>query len=94
MPAPDDGAILEDKDSVRAVPETRHHAIHVFFDDMRPFHALPAGADRHETTHLCGPDLYEVAYDFTGWPRWRAVWRVGGPRKDYTMTSDYEPEQC
>ena len=43
-------------------------------------------------THDCAPDVYRVAYDFADWPRWRAVWRVTGPRKDYVMTSDYAPE--
>ena len=63
--------------------------LEVLFDDLRPFHSIPAGAGRHEATHLCGPDRYDVAYDFTQWPRWRSVWQVQGPKKDYKMTSDY-----
>ena len=39
------------------------------------------------TVHLCAPDRYEVAYDFTAWPHWSATWTVEGPRKDYVMTS-------
>ncbi|AZQ69688.1 trigger factor [Silicimonas algicola] len=65
--------------------------LEVLFDDLRPFHCISAGAERHEATHLCGPDRYDVAYDFTQWPRWRSVWRVLGPQKDYIMTSDYAP---
>lgn len=65
--------------------------IAVYFDDGRPFHSFVPGP-RAEATHDCAPDRYEVAYDFTGWPRWEAVWTVRGPRKDYVMTSRYSPE--
>lgn len=63
----------------------------VQFADMRPFHSVPLGAERAETVHLCAPDRYHVAYDFTGWPAWRTVWTVEGPRKDYVMTTDLTP---
>ena len=78
--------------SRRYVWQESGETIEVLFDDMRPFHAIPLGTMRHDTTHLCDPDRYDVAYDFTGWPRWRSVWRVRGPLKDYTMTSDYRPK--
>jgi hypothetical protein len=65
--------------------------LEVSFADNRPFHTVPLGVARPETVHLCDPDRYAVAYDFTGWPEWRSVWRVEGPRKDYVMTSDYSP---
>ena len=63
--------------------------IEVLFDDMRPFHTIPTGAARPETTHLCPPDRYHVAYDFTGFPDWVAVWDVEGPKKAYRMESRY-----
>lgn len=59
----------------------------VHFADMRPFHSIPLGAARPETVHLCPPDRYQVAYDFSAWPVWSSVWTVEGPRKDYVMTS-------
>jgi hypothetical protein len=65
--------------------------LEVLFEDNRPFHTVPLGVGRPETIYLCDPDRYAVAYDFTGWPAWRSVWRVEGPRKDYVMTSDYAP---
>jgi hypothetical protein len=65
--------------------------LEVFFEDNRPFHTVPLGVGRPETTYLCPPDRYAVAYDFAAFPDWRAVWRVEGPRKDYVMTSDYRP---
>jgi hypothetical protein len=65
--------------------------LEVLFEDNRPFHTVPLGVARPATTYLCDPDRYAVSYDFTGWPHWRSVWRVEGPRKDYVMTSDYQP---
>ncbi|MEM7719536.1 MAG: DUF6314 family protein, partial [Pseudomonadota bacterium] len=64
----------------------------VFFDDMRPFHAIPLGEVRPETVHLCPPDRYHVAYDFSSWPEWRTVWSVEGPRKTYRMSSHFAPD--
>ena len=64
----------------------------VFFDDMRPFHTVLLGVARHKTAHLCAPDRYEVSYDFSAWPKWSTCWQVEGPRKDYVMTSRYEPQ--
>ena len=61
--------------------------IAVFFDDGRPFHRFsPAAPAAH---HWCDPDDYRVSYDFAAWPAWSAEWRVKGPRKDYTMRSEY-----
>lgn len=60
--------------------------IEVMFDDERPFHRITSdGVDVHD----CPPDLYRVAYDFEGWPKWSARWAVSGPRKDYAMTTMY-----
>lgn len=65
--------------------------IEVSFADMRPFHSIPLGEACPETVHLCPPDRYHVAYDFTGWPAWRTVWTVEGPRKDYVMATRFAP---
>lgn len=57
--------------------------------DGRPFHAFdPADP---VARHWCDPDDYRVRYDFGNWPVWHAEWVVTGPRKDYTMRSDYRP---
>ncbi|MEO9826480.1 MAG: DUF6314 family protein [Paracoccaceae bacterium] len=64
----------------------------VFFDDMRAFHSVALNVATHSAVHLCDPDRYEVAYDFTDWLNWSACWRVTGPRKDYVMTSHYTPK--
>lgn len=63
--------------------------IAVQFDDGRAFHAFDATQTRARASHYCDPDDYDVTYDFTQWPEWRAAWRVEGPRKDYRMVSIY-----
>ena len=63
--------------------------VEVDFDDGSPFHGFDLGAGRVEASHYCDPDQYDVAYDFSAWPEWRAEWRVEGPRKDYRMVSIY-----
>lgn len=62
----------------------------VRFDDGRPFHQFRPDGKAEGTAHLCGEDLYKVAYDFTGWPVWTSVWQVQGPRKDYCSRTRYE----
>ncbi len=61
--------------------------IAVFFYDGRAFHWF--SAEETEASHDCPPDLYQVRYDFSTWPAWRAIWQVTGPRKDYVMESRY-----
>ena len=61
----------------------------VLFEDLRPFHEFALGISTPEAHHDCPPDSYDVRYDFADWPRWSAVWRVAGPRKDYVMRSHY-----
>ncbi|PFG62832.1 hypothetical protein AXZ77_1419 [Thioclava sp. ES.031] len=61
--------------------------IAVAFEDGRPFHSFDPLSPA--ASHWCDPDDYRVSYDFDAWPRWRAIWRVQGPRKDYEMISDY-----
>ncbi|MBV7410141.1 DUF6314 family protein [Maritimibacter sp. DP1N21-5] len=62
--------------------------IDVLFEDERPFHSIVEGQGP-TAWHWCDPDAYEVVYDFSHWPDWRATWIVRGPRKDYTMVSDH-----
>ena len=73
----------------RYIWEAAGPLLNVYFADLRPFHTVALNARTHKAVHLCPPDRYEVAYDFADWPRWRAVWQVEGPRKDYRMTSKY-----
>lgn len=56
--------------------------------DGTAFHRFSLGCVA-EARHTCVPDFYRVTYDFSGWPRWRATWRVIGPRKGYVSVTDY-----
>ncbi len=76
----------------RYVWEKDGNRLECAFDDNRPFHTVPLGVDRPETTYLCPPDRYRVSYDFSEMPCWRSVWNVEGPKKEYVMTTDYSPE--
>ncbi|MDF1854756.1 DUF6314 family protein [Pseudooceanicola sp.] len=57
----------------------------VRFSDGRDFHHFDATGAKASAHHICPPDDYRVAYDFSAWPDWRAVWMVSGPQKSYTM---------
>lgn len=59
------------------------------FADGRPFHTVPLGVERPETTFLCPPDRYHVTYDFSRLPDWTSLWKVEGPRKGYLMETRY-----
>lgn len=59
----------------------------VAFGDGRPFHRLQPEGHTATAWHDCPPDLYRVRYDFETPHRWRQVWVVTGPRKDYTSES-------
>ncbi len=65
--------------------------IAVTFSDGTAFHVFQPHGQAAGTEHVCGPDLYRVAYDFRHWPRWQATWTVTGPRKEFTSVSDYAP---
>ncbi|MCY4335071.1 MAG: DUF6314 family protein [Litoreibacter sp.] len=77
----------------RYIWEQDEGRIFVRFEDGRDFHEIRGDRLLPDAEHFCDPDLYHVSYDFTRWsakrPKWRAMWRVKGPRKDYRMISDY-----
>lgn len=66
--------------------------IEVLFEDGRPFHVFDPGRTSSEVRHDCGADLYRGRYDFAGWPEWRLIWRVTGPRKDWISETLAVPE--
>lgn len=65
--------------------------IEVLFDDGRPFHRFDPSLGGAGERHYCDPDIYDVVYDFGYWPNWTSTWSVTGPRKSYTLRSDYAP---
>ena len=62
--------------------------IEVLYEDGAPFHRIGPGRVV-QAWHACVHDDYEVSYNFTHWPDWRMIWRVRGPRKDYTSITDF-----
>lgn len=64
-------------------------SVDVCFADDTPFHSFVPSGQAPGTDHPCGKDFYTVQYDFRRMPEWEAVWRVHGPRKDYTSVSRY-----
>jgi len=79
------GAVLQAER--RALWRAEGPRVAVFFADGRPFHTFDPAAPRPEARHVCGADVYVVAYDCAFWPHWETVWRVHGPRKDYRMVT-------
>jgi hypothetical protein len=65
--------------------------VQVAFADGRPFHSFDARSNVPEARHRCGDDIYDVRYDFSGWPMWSAAWTVSGPRKSYLSLTRYLP---
>lgn len=65
--------------------------IEVLYEDGTLFHRIAGNTRVVQAWHACGQDDYEVSYNFTHWPDWRMIWRVRGPRKDYTSISDFSP---
>ena len=63
--------------------------VRILFADGTHFHDFDPHQSRPQATHYCDPDEYDVTYDFSRWPEWRAEWRVEGPRKDYRLVSIY-----
>ncbi len=82
-----DGPVLE------ATRRYRWHfvgdRVEMTFDDGAAFHSFTPHGYVDGTKHPCGDDTYNVRYDFIPWPRWRAVWVVTGPRKDYTSVTEF-----
>ena len=61
----------------------------VCFENGTEFHRFELIKRSHGSTHFCGDDVYNVAYDFERWPNWSATWNVLGPRKNYKSVSRY-----
>ncbi|WST05136.1 DUF6314 family protein [Streptomyces sp. NBC_01171] len=64
----------------------------VRFADGRPFHDLDLRSGRHIAGHPCAADFYRGEFTVTDADHWRSVWRVGGPKKDLVLTTDYVRE--
>ena len=59
----------------------------VRFSDGRNFHHIPLSGGT--ALHWCDPDQYNGNYFFSKWPKWSTQWGVLGPRKCYSIVTQY-----
>ena len=59
----------------------------VRYADGRDFFGFRPAVRGSEIVHVCDAGTTRVIHDFTGWPRWQAIWPVTGPRKDDRLRS-------
>lgn len=48
-----------------------------------------SGQWRAALTHSCGDDIYQGDASIVDKDAWRLIWRVFGPRKDYTLDTEF-----
>lgn len=75
--------------TLRFLPGATPSRADVRFADGRPFHDLDLTSGQHIADHPCAADLYRGEFSVYDANHWRTVWRVGGPAKDLTLTTDY-----
>ncbi|MFE7935419.1 DUF6314 family protein [Streptomyces sp. NPDC057456] len=75
--------------TLRFLPGPTPGTADVRFADDRPFHDLDLRAGRHIADHPCSADLYRGEFTVRDADHWRTVWRVAGPAKDLSLTTDY-----
>ena len=63
--------------------------ITVNFPDGRLFYTLKNLEENQTIDHLCGNDHYQGAYTYQTQTQFTLIWHVKGPKKDYTMTTEY-----
>ncbi|MFJ9021299.1 DUF6314 family protein [Streptomyces sp. NPDC102259] len=75
--------------TLRFLPGSTPGTADVRFADDRPFHDLDLRTGRHIADHPCSADLYRGEFTVRDADHWRTVWRVAGPAKDLSLTTDY-----
>lgn len=65
------------------------HQVEIDFADGRFFCGFDLSLDPAHTTHDCPPDFYRGTLRVDAIDRWRLIWRVKGPRKDYMSVAEY-----
>ncbi len=56
----------------------------IYFNDGRFFYTLDLTTSHCDVQHLCGADTYDGTFDAISDHEHHQIWRVTGPRKDYT----------
>lgn len=67
----------------------QHNEIAKYFKDARLFYKLPMGKPECIGHHICGEDNYKATYHFKNHDRFILVYEVLGPRKNYTIHTEY-----
>jgi hypothetical protein len=65
----------------------RDGAVEVRFADGRPFYRLDLCAGSWHAEHVCGSDLYTVAWQVLGADLLSETWTARGPTKDYELAT-------
>jgi hypothetical protein len=85
----EDGPVFESYRNY--IYELKDKKITVLFEDGRFFHELDFDTDVDARgVHECGLDLYRAAYRFRDAHNFRLEWAVIGPKKDYTIRTDFK----
>jgi len=67
--------------------------ISVYFEDKRPFHTLQFTQNDFPLSasagHLCKCDMYDGVYTFFSEKNFKLYYSVKGPKKDYTITTEF-----
>lgn len=61
----------------------------VYFNDGRFFYTLDLTSSHCDIHHLCGADTYDGRVDAISETEHHQIWRVTGPRKDYTSHTTF-----
>lgn len=61
----------------------------VYFHDGRFFYTLDLTTSHCEIRHRCGEDTYDGVFDAISTTTYQQIWRVMGPRKDYTSHTTF-----
>ncbi len=61
----------------------------IYFNDGRFFYTLDLTTGHCEIRHLCGEDTYDGVFDAISERTYQQIWRVSGPRKNYTSHTTF-----
>ncbi len=64
------------------------YGLHITFNDGREFYSISSPVGTHNIEHLCGDDLYSGTWSGTS-TTISLEWFVKGPKKNYTIQSQY-----
>ena len=63
--------------------------VDIYFSDKRFFYTLDLTTGRCDIRHPCGDDTYDGACEALSDTTYQQIWRVTGPRKNYTSHTSY-----